>query len=59
LKPLEEVDNFIKPSKHLPVVPSASEVKAGLPAKIEELTFYLLLQQLQIDELNRRVKKVE
>ncbi|MGD8781985.1 MAG: hypothetical protein PVH88_23855 [Ignavibacteria bacterium] len=52
LKPLTEVENFIKENKHLPDIPSAEEVKeeglsvgemqAKLLQKIEELTLYVI-----------------
>ncbi len=52
LKPLEEVESFIKANKHLPEVPSESEVKdKGMAVgemmqvhmkKIEELTLYMI-----------------
>ncbi len=54
LKPLNEVDRFIKENNHLPDMPSATEVnKAGLDlgeiikqqqVKIEELTLYAIVQ---------------
>ena len=61
LKPLEELERFVKTHKHLPEVPSAADVEKegqGLGAmnalllkKIEELTLYLIQQQKTIDEL--------
>lgn len=61
LKPLSEVENFIKENKHLPNVPSAQEVeKQGLnigdmvriqQEKIEELTLYIIQLQKEIKEL--------
>ncbi len=66
LKPLSEVEFFIKKNKHLPDVPSAKEVESqGIELgdisriqqeKIEELTLYLIKQQKQIDELKNQVK---
>jgi hypothetical protein len=62
LKSISEVDAFIKINKHLPGVPSATEmVKEGLDVaamdaklleKIEELTLYVI-------ELNGQMKKME
>ena len=60
LRPLSQVERFIKTNKHLPDVPSAEEVKnhgldigdnqAILLKKIEELTLYII-------ELNKTVVK--
>jgi hypothetical protein len=59
---LEEVESFVKENKHLPNVPSTSEVlengidvaktDAKLLEKIEELTLYLI-------EINKDVKKLQ
>jgi len=64
--PLAEVEQFIKTNKHLPEIPSASEVKengiqlgemnAKLLKKIEELTLYLIQQQKEIEALKAKVK---
>ena len=61
LRSLIEVEQFIKDNKHLPDVPSASDVKengiavgemnAILLQKIEELMLYVIEQQKQIDLL--------
>jgi hypothetical protein len=70
LKPLSEVNKFIKENKHLPEIPSASEVKENegvnlgemqtkLLQKIEELTLYLIQQQETIETLNAKVEKLE
>jgi len=58
LPSLDEVSKFINDHKHLPGVPSASEVSkdgvdvasvtAGLLKKVEELTLYIIEQQKQI-----------
>lgn len=60
LPSLNEVDNFIRANKHLPDVPSATDVKndgidvaqmdATLLKKIEELTLYMIQQQKQLEE---------
>lgn len=62
LKPLQEVEQFIKNHGHLPNIPKAEEIEnESLPLgnmsklqmeKIEELTLYLI-------EINKRLKKVE
>ena len=61
LKPLEEVENFIKINKHLPNIPSAQVIdKEGLEVgemqrrmmeKIEELTLYVIDLKKEIDIL--------
>lgn len=65
LKSLKEVENFIKENKHLPDVPSTSDVtkngidlaetQALLLQKIEELTLYVIQQQKEIDKLKKRI----
>jgi hypothetical protein len=67
LKSLKEVESFIKENKHLPDVPSTTDVtkngidlaetQALLLQKIEELTLYVIQQQKEIDKLKRRVGK--
>lgn len=64
LKSLKEVEQFIKVNKHLPDVPSTSDVKkngidlaetqALLLQKIEELTLYVIQQQKEIEKLKKR-----
>ncbi len=61
LTTLEEIEAFIKSNKHLPEVPSASEVEANglklgemnalLLKKIEELTLYAIGQEKKNEEL--------
>ncbi|MBC7440378.1 MAG: hypothetical protein H7250_10390 [Flavobacterium sp.] len=63
LKPLSEVESFIKDNNHLPNVPSAKElVKEGLDLgkmqatqmeKIEELTLYLIEMKKEIEVLKK------
>ena len=65
LRSLTSVGNFVKKYRHLPDVPSAKQVReAGLDIgsgqvillrKIEELTLYLLHQDLEIKKLKKQV----
>jgi hypothetical protein len=67
LRPLSEVEKYIKKHQHLPEVPSAKEVKQNgldlganqeiLLKKIEELTLYVIAQQKEIDALKNELKK--
>jgi len=67
LMPLSKLESYVNANKHLPEVPSASEVAkdgidvatmdAKLLQKIEELTLYVIDQQKQIDELKQGLKK--
>lgn len=62
LKPLSEVEAFVKANQHLPEMPSAQslvdngldlgEMQAKQMEKIEELTLYII-------EINKRLEKVE
>lgn len=64
LRPLPEVERYVKQNRHLPEVPSAQEVEknghnlgqmdAILLKKIEELTLYLIEQQKQLDQLQQQ-----
>jgi hypothetical protein len=64
LRPLSEVESFIKINKHLPEIPSAEEVKTNghklgemdvlLLKKVEELTLYLIEQEKRIKELESK-----
>lgn len=67
LRPLTQVANFIKENKHLPDVPTATEVakegidvgatQALLLKKIEELTLYMIEQEKRIQKLeNENIK---
>jgi hypothetical protein len=61
LRPLEEVEQFIKTNKHLPNIPSAAEVEKNgqmlgevqskLLEKVEELTLYVIELKKEIDQL--------
>ena len=66
LMPLYEVEKFIKTNRHLPLIPSATEVQNNgmnmgemqnkLLQKIEELTLYVIEQQKRIDQLEKKQK---
>ena len=66
LKTLDEVHNFIKTNKHLPEIPSATEMvengvdmgefQVKLLQKIEELTLYIIAQDKRIKELEKNAK---
>ncbi|HAJ78978.1 MAG TPA: hypothetical protein DCO75_04340 [Fibrobacteres bacterium] len=63
LKPLNEVEKFIKSNKHLEGIPTEKEVKtngiavgdmqAKLLQKVEELTLYVINQDKKIDNLTQ------
>ena len=65
LKPLSEVETFVKENKHLPEIPSAAEFKQNgykvgemddlLLRKIEQLTLYIIEQEKRIQELESQV----
>ena len=67
LRPLSEVEKFIKTNKHLPEIPSTSEVtkngidlaetQALLLQKVEELTLYVIQQNKKIEKLERKFKR--
>jgi hypothetical protein len=70
LKPLSEVNTFIKENRHLPEIPSAAEVKENegvnlgemqvkLLQKIEELTLYLIQQENTIQELKSEIRELK
>lgn len=69
LKPLEEVEQFIKSNKHLPEVPSAAQIgkegvnlgkmDAVLLRKVEELTLYIITQNKQLARLQERIAELE
>ena len=68
LKPLSEVEQYVKANQHLPGVPSAQEVveqgvdvakmNAKLLEKIEELTLYLIEQQKELVMLRQQMTNV-
>jgi hypothetical protein len=69
LRSLSELEDFIKQNKHLPEIPSETEVKENginlgemqgkLLLKIEELTLYTIEQQKLIDNLAQRISELE
>ena len=69
LKPLAEIETYIKENKHLPEVPSAKEMEANgvqlgemnmlLLKKIEELTLHLIEMKKENEALKTRVEKIE
>jgi len=70
LLPLPQLDEFIKQNKHLPGIPSASDIAAdngfeigamqsAVVQKIEELTLYVLQQQALIDALKEENKAIK
>lgn len=69
LKPLSEVESFIKENNHLPEVPSAkdiqkngldmSEMMATQMKKIEELTLHLIEQDKEITDLKLKFAQLE
>ncbi|WP_185153987.1 pyocin knob domain-containing protein [Dysgonomonas sp. ZJ709] len=71
LKPLSEVEQFVKTNKHLPEIPSerqmieegvnVTDMQIKLLQKIEELTLYMIEQNKQIKELkeeNLEIRKL-
>jgi hypothetical protein len=66
LKPLSEVARFIKENKHLPDIPSATEIQKNgaklselttkMMQKIEELTLYVIAQNAEIEQLKSKLK---
>jgi trimeric autotransporter adhesin len=64
---LKKTEEFIEKNKHLPNVPSASEVVekgvavdvmvSKLLEKVEELTLYVIRQEKEIKRLKKRVRK--
>ena len=63
---MKKTEEFIAKNKHLPNVPSATEVVekgievnmmvSKLLEKVEELTLYVIRQEKEIDELKKQVK---
>lgn len=69
LMPLHKVEQFVQANKHLPGIPSASEVKNDglsmgemqnkLLQKIEELTLYMIEQGKTINQQSAKIKELE
>ena len=69
LRTLKETQEYITTNRHLPEIPSASEIKKNgidlgdmnmrLLEKIEELTLYTIDQQKQIEVLKQQNKEIE
>lgn len=69
LRPIEQVESYVKDNKHLPDIPSAEELKkTGISLtdmlskqmqKIEELTLYVIQLQKKNQELEARLVSVE
>lgn len=69
LKPLSEVEAFVKENKHLPEIPSekkmqeegvnVNELQIKLLQKIEELTLYVIEQDKKIQELQSKLESKE
>lgn len=67
LRPLSDVESFIKANRHLPEIPSEAvvleegislgDMNARLLKKVEELTLYLIEQQKRIETLEQTVGK--
>ncbi|WP_255491464.1 hypothetical protein [Dysgonomonas sp. ZJ279] len=65
LKPLSEVEQFVKTNKHLPEIPSekqmieegvnVTDMQIKLLQKIEELTLYMIEQDKKIEELKEQL----
>jgi hypothetical protein len=65
LKPLHEIEMYVKANKHLPGVPSRKEIQHDgidlaqmnmiLLKKIEELTIHAINQQKEIDLLKKQI----
>ena len=69
LRPLNEVEAFIKANKHLPDIPSEKEVsenglglgemQAKLLRKVEELTLYMIEMKKENQALRQRIVNLE
>ncbi len=66
LKPLSELESFVKENRHLPEIPSekemvenglnVNEMQIKLLQKIEELTLYIIEQEKRIKSLENQLK---
>lgn len=69
LRPLSQVEQFLKENKHLPEVPSAATIEkeglnmgdnqAVLLKKIEELTLYIIEQHKEMQEMKKEIKALK
>ncbi len=69
LRPLPELETFLKANKHLPEIPSADEIEkngldlgdnqAALLKKIEELTLYVIEQDKKIRSQENEIKQLQ
>lgn len=69
LKPLSEVEAFVRENQHLPEIPSEKEMQENglnvndmqikLLQKIEELTLYVIQQDKKIAEQSKRIAELE
>jgi hypothetical protein len=69
LKPLNEVENYIKENSHLPEIPSAKEIEKNglmlaemnmsLLKKVEELTLYAIEQEKKVDKMMKYIEVQE
>ena len=69
LRPLDEVETFIKENQHLPDVPSADEYRQNgaslsemnnlLLQKIEELTLYMIDQKKELDAVKAQLSELK
>lgn len=69
LKPIGELENYIRTHKHLPDVPSEAEVEesgvnlgemdAILLQKIEELTLYVIELKKENEEMKQEIKELK
>jgi hypothetical protein len=69
LRPLAEVETFIKQNKHLPDIAPATEMQANgvsmgdmqakLLEQVERLTLYIIEQQKNIEKQNQRIIELE
>lgn len=69
LKPLSEVEQFIKLHHHLPEIPSAAEIEkdgvdlgdnqAALLKKVEELTLYIIALNKEVESLKKEIRQLQ
>lgn len=69
LRPLEEVEKYVKENSHLPDVPAAAEVEkdginvgkmdAALLKKVEELTLYMIELKKENERMKQEIEKLK